>query len=90
LIKALGVVAGGLIALVVFVSAASGRAGDASSALGIMMIVFGVVAGTLFYLLGVLVSAQGQILKASLDGAVNSSPFLTNQHRAKIMSLPDT
>ena len=43
--------------------------------------------GGQFYLLGVIVMAQGQILKASLDGAVNSSPFLQNEHRAKIMSL---
>jgi hypothetical protein len=40
------------------------------------------------YVLGILVSAQGQILKASLDNAVNGSPFLTNEHRAKVMSLP--
>jgi ABC-type polysaccharide/polyol phosphate export permease len=57
-------------------------------ALGILAAVFGVFIGLLFYLLGVLVSAQGQILKASLDCAVNSSPFLTNEHRAKLMSLP--
>lgn len=41
----------------------------------------------IFYVFGVLVSAQGQILKAMLDSAVNSSPFLNNEHRAKIMSL---
>jgi hypothetical protein len=45
------------------------------------------VVGGLFYLLGLIVMAQGQILKASLDGAVNTSPFLENEHRAKIMSL---
>jgi len=32
-------------------------------------------------------SAQGQIVKATLDTAVNSSPFLSNEERAKIMSL---
>lgn len=41
----------------------------------------------IFFIWGVLVSAQGQILKASLDGAVNSSPFLDNEQRARIMSL---
>ena len=41
----------------------------------------------LFFVLGVLVSAQGQILRATLDSAVNSSPFLTNDQRASIMKL---
>jgi hypothetical protein len=44
-----------------------------------------VFVGGQFYLLGLIVMAQGQILKASLDGAVNSSPFLQNEQRAKIM-----
>jgi hypothetical protein len=43
--------------------------------------------GLLFYLLGVLVAAQGQILLASLDSAVNSSPLLTNDQKAEILSL---
>jgi hypothetical protein len=47
------------------------------------------VIGLLFYFLGVLVCAQGQILQASLDGSVNTSPFLTNDLRARIMSLPE-
>lgn len=42
---------------------------------------------TLFYVAGVIVCAQGQTLKASLDGAVHSSPFLTDEQRAKVMSL---
>lgn len=50
-------------------------------------LIWACIVGIFFYIWGVLISAQGQILKASLDGAVNSSPFLTNQHRAKIMSL---
>jgi len=50
-------------------------------------IIAGLFVGGQFYLLGLIVMAQGQILKASLDGAVNSSPFLENQQRAKIMSL---
>ena len=39
------------------------------------------------YIIGVLVSALGHILKAVLDGAVNSSPFLTDEQRMRIMSL---
>ena len=44
--------------------------------------------GALLFLLGVLVASIGQIQKATLDSAVNSSPFLTNEHRIQIMSLP--
>jgi hypothetical protein len=45
-------------------------------------------AGLLLFISGVLVSAQGQILKANLDSAVNSSPFLADGEKALIMSLP--
>jgi len=41
----------------------------------------------IFFAAGLVVSAQGQNLKATLDSAVNSSPFLTNEQRAKVMSL---
>jgi len=41
----------------------------------------------LFWVFGVLISAQGQILKATIDGSVNNSPFLDNNQRARIMSL---
>jgi hypothetical protein len=46
--------------------------------------------GGIVYILGILISAEGQTLKASLDGAVNSSPFLADEHRAEIMSLIKT
>jgi len=56
--------------------------------LGLVGIAFGVCIGVLFFLCGLIVAAQGQILKASLDSAVNSSPFLTDDERATVMSLP--
>lgn len=40
-----------------------------------------------FWLVSVLVCARGRQLKASLDSAVNFSPFLSNDQRAKVMSL---
>lgn len=65
-----------------------GTAGSSTSfTLFVMGMLFAAFVGVLFYLFGVIVSAQGQILKASLDGALNNSPFLTNDHRARIMSL---
>jgi len=55
-------------------------------------LVIGVMAGGLttgiFFLQGVLISAQGQLLKAQADGAVHSSPFLTDEERTAAMSLP--
>jgi len=39
------------------------------------------------YVIGVLISALGHILKANLDSAVHSSPFLTDEQRAAVMRL---
>jgi hypothetical protein len=85
LIKIIAIICG---ALLVVVGAVLFNDGRGTEALGVAAIAIGVVVGVLFYLLGILVSAQGQILKASLDAAVNTSPFLTNTERATIMSLP--
>lgn len=41
-----------------------------------------------FALFGTVVSALGQNLLASLDEAVHTSPFLTDEDRAQAMSLP--
>lgn len=49
--------------------------------------IFGVFAGLLLYVGGVLISSQGQILLTSLDGAINSSHFLTDSERAGIMRI---
>ncbi|MGH9872684.1 MAG: hypothetical protein ACRD9S_09475 [Pyrinomonadaceae bacterium] len=86
IIKIIGVVLAVLIALVTLL-VASQISGGASFIAMVIGLLFAAFVGVQFYLLGVLVSAQGQILKASLDCAVNSSPFLNNEHRAKIMSL---
>lgn len=53
----------------------------------LIAIVLGGLVGLLLYVVGVIVAAQGQMLKATLDSAVNSSPFLTHEHKAEIMSL---
>lgn len=71
--------------------------------LGVVVAVIGVAAGSIYYvvggialgvviglpifILGILVSAQGQILKATLDSAVNSSPLLTKDEIRQILSL---
>ena len=48
---------------------------------------FGVVVGLILFVFGVLLAAQGQTLMATLDTAVNSSPFLAEHEKAKAMSL---
>jgi hypothetical protein len=86
-IKAIGVLSGAIIVLLSILVLADSR-DQAMFSLGVMGIVFGCFVGILLYIFGVLVSAQGQVLKATLDGAVNSSPFLIDEDKAEIMSLP--
>lgn len=88
LIKGIGVLIAILLIVIGLGFISQGRFGDATFALGVVTSVAGILAGVWFYIVGVLVAAQGQILKASLDSAVNGSPFLKNEHKAKIMSLP--
>jgi hypothetical protein len=90
LIKTIGFVVAGVLILVALFLVSQGRLGDATFALGIITLVLAVISGVSFYMLGVLVSANAQVLMASLDSAVHSSPFLTNEQRAKIMSLPQS
>jgi hypothetical protein len=49
--------------------------------------VLGFIIGIPVCILGILISAQGQLLKATLDNAVHSSPFLDDNQKAKTMSL---
>ena len=86
--KGIGIFLAFLLIIVGLIVTSKGRQGDAVFAVGVVLIGTGVIAGIFLYLIGIVVSAQGQILKATLDSAVNSSPFLTNENRAKIMSLP--
>lgn len=87
-IKATGIIIGGLLVLIGLMVAGTSGPRDPLSILGIAGVVVGIIAGAMFFIIGVLVSAQGQILKASLDSAVNTSPFLMKEQRAEIMLLP--
>jgi hypothetical protein len=51
---------------------------------------FALVTGVIGYILGILVCAVGEIHKATLDSAVNTSPFLSDNQKAEAMSLPHT
>ncbi|HXT17877.1 MAG TPA: hypothetical protein VN706_19730 [Gemmatimonadaceae bacterium] len=79
-VKIIGVVLGILIAVAGLLT---GQGGVVAAA-----VIGGVVAGVTLYVTGVLVSSVGQLQQATLDSAVNSSPFLTDIERATAMSLP--
>lgn len=55
---------------------------------GISSGISGGVIGIFFWIIGIWISAQGQILKAQLDAAVHTSPFLSETEKARVMSLP--
>jgi hypothetical protein len=45
------------------------------------------IIGLIFWIAGVLVTALGQFLRASVDTAVNTSPFLSDAEKAKMMGI---
>ena len=65
-----------------------GSQGGFGVPLGVITAGVAVAVGLILYVLGTLISAQGQLLKATLDTAVNSSPLLSDAARGRIMSLP--
>jgi hypothetical protein len=46
---------------------------------------FALALGTSLYIAGIMISAQGQLLQANIDSAVNTSPLLDNEQKAKIL-----
>jgi hypothetical protein len=53
----------------------------------VSMIFFGALVAFAGWVIGVVLTAGGQHLNATLDNAVHSSPFLTNLQRAQLMRL---
>ena len=49
--------------------------------------IIAIMVAAVFFVIGIMVAAQGQLLRATLDTAVHSSPFLTDDLRASVMSL---
>ena len=101
LIKTVGIVFAVLIFLTSFGlgAYATGNNGGSNGnqnglATGFLLILFGgaifaCIVGFIYYVIGVIVSANGQVLKATLDNTVGNSPFLTSNLKARIMSLPE-
>jgi len=88
-IKIVSVVIGGLIVLLSLAEAFEtqrqmGMLSRAGASLGFM---FGLRIGAGGFSIGVIVSAQGQLTKATIDSAVNTSPFLNMDEKARMMSL---
>ena len=79
-VKVIAFVVGGGIALLGL------AAGSKSTELALGGLILGAIFAVPIYILGILVAAQGQILKATLDTAVNSSPLLTKDEMRQIMS----
>jgi hypothetical protein len=79
-IKIVGAVLAGIIVL--------GSLSAGSEVLTVAGIVLAAIVGGLFWVFGVIVAAQGQVLQATLDNAVASSHFLTDTERADAMGLP--
>ena len=78
-IKVIGAVLAGIIVL--------GSLSVGSEVLIVAWVFLAAVVGGLFWICGVIVAAQGQILQATLDNAVASSRFLTDPERADAMGL---
>lgn len=76
---------GGLVACVAFLGGRGSIGGG--KIVGIIAAISALMGWTTFYIWGTLVSANGQQLQSSLDSAVNTSPFLTTEEKAKSMSL---
>ena len=55
---------------------------------GIYTIVAGLLSALLLFLAGIFIAGQGQLILATVDSAVNSSPFLTDSEKARVMSVP--
>lgn len=87
-VKVAGALLGLAVALALSVLGSSSGEGSTVGLEGVGLgTFFGVSTFAVFFVLGVLVSSLGQLRKAALDSAVNSSPFLTNEERAEVMSL---
>lgn len=79
-IKVVGAILGGIIVV--------GSLSEANGPFAAAGVFLGAAVGILFWICGVIVAAQGQILLATVDTAVASSHFLTDTERAQAMGLP--
>jgi hypothetical protein len=86
-IKALGWLIALITLFVVVGIGSEGLRGYNGGAFWFLGVFIGAIQVTVFYFFGILVAAVGQILRASLDTAVNTTPLLTEGQKAMAMSL---
>jgi hypothetical protein len=86
IIKVLGVIAGILVVVAGLIGAAN-TGGSTSDTLALTSIITGISVWFGSFIAGVVVSALGQQLKANLDSAIHSSPFLDADAKARVMDL---
>ena len=85
-IKVIALILGGCLVLAGIISC-FGDTGFLSGTIGTGLIIAGLFVGCFGFILGILVRAIGQLMKALFDVAVNGSHFLDDAQRAKVMSL---
>ena len=83
-VKMIGIVGAVLLA---FLGLLAGGKLGVTVALGAFLL--GAIVALVFFVLGTLQAAQGQMLLATLDGAVNSSPFLSRNEMLEILVPSD-
>lgn len=83
-VKVVGIILGVLVAIVAIVA---GVQHDWAPQFIVGGVLVGFIIALPLWVLGVLVCALAQILKATLDTAVHGSPFLTKEEMARVMSL---
>ena len=89
--KILGIISAGIIGLIGLIMMLFTATSFDSAGAGFVMFLFtvtlGAIVGAIFYILGIVLSALGQNLMATLDTAVNGSPFMTQEQKAQAMNL---
>jgi hypothetical protein len=87
-IKVIGCISGGLIVLIGIIGlAASNGVVGVQEGMFVSVLFVGFTVGAVLFVMGVFVSSQGQVLRATVDSAVNNSPLLVNSDRIAIMGL---
>ena len=81
-VKVMGVVVAIVIALLGFVVGST-----FGPILMVVFLVLGAAVGAAFYFFGVMIAAQGQVLQAILDTAVNTSPLLSVEQKRGVIAV---
>lgn len=88
LVKVFGVLLGAIPFVAGFiVSGQFQRQPAMQTTIAVTGVIFGLFIAFVLYILGVLVAAHGQILMATLDEAVHTSPFLSDEQKADVIQF---